>query len=258
VVTGADTHYTYGADEKRLPTARKYEQSNAYFECFNSALQLRIEKPVDVYHKSKLVPGVEMLPFPKVFGLLGSLAINMGGTTGSLGRQQEREVFEGPKGAKVGPIICYESVFGEFVTEYVKKGANVLFIITNDGWWDNTPGHKQHLAYATLRAIETRRYIARSANTGISCVIDDAGEIHHRAEWFEKTAIKYAIPLIDWETYYVKHGDYIARTLRWVALFSFLFGFYLRFRDKKHAKNKIQNKEKEKLRMRGIERMKKP
>lgn len=80
---------------------------------------------------------------------------------------------------RVGPIICYESVYGEYVTEYVKNGANLLAIVTNDGWWEDTPGYKQHLAYGCLRAIETRRSIVRSANTGISCVINERGDLIH-------------------------------------------------------------------------------
>ena len=77
---------------------------------------------------------------------------------------------------KIAPIICYESVFGKYVTEYVKKGANALFIITNDGWWKNTNGYKQHLSFASIRAIETRRPVARAANTGVSCIIDIRGK----------------------------------------------------------------------------------
>lgn len=253
IVTGADTHYEYKPGEERSPTARKFDGREGYYESFNSAIQLAIERPVQVYHKSKLVPGVEMVPFPR---LLGGLAIQMGGTSGSLGRQQEREVFDGPKGARVGPVICYESVFGEYVAEYVRKGANVLFIVTNDGWWDDTPGYKQHLAYASLRAIETRRYIARSANTGISCVVDDAGEIHHPAKWYEKTVIPYSVPLIEWKTFFVRHGDYIARFMRWIVLAALLAGAYLWRREKLVEKKRALDKEREKerLRMRNVER----
>ena len=70
---------------------------------------------------------------------------------------------------KIAPVICYESVYGEYVTDYIKKGANLIFILTNDAWWGDTQGYKQHASYARIRAIETRRSIARSANTGISC-----------------------------------------------------------------------------------------
>ena len=236
IVTGADTYYTYAPNEPQLSTSRKYQGANLYFECFNTAIQLRKDKPINLYHKSKLVPGVEMLPFPKVLGLLEPLALNMGGTTGSLGVQKEREVFEGPRGAKVGPIICFESAFGEFVTEYIKKGANVLFILTNDGWWNDSPGHKQHLAYACLRAIETRRYIARSANTGISCIIDDKGQTHECTNWFEKKVVKYKIPLIEFNTFFVNNGDFIARTLRLVVLATFIFCAYFYLNPRKKQK----------------------
>ncbi len=231
VVTGADTDYQYDEGEERLPTAREYAGGQGYYESFNSGIQLRVGKPVDVYHKSKLVPGVEMMPFPRVLGWLADLAIEMGGTSGSLGRQDYREVFDGPKGAKAGIIICYESVFGEYVTEYVRKGANILFIITNDGWWEDTPGYKQHLAYGALRAIETRRYIGRSANTGISCIIDDSGQIHNPAGWFERKAVDYTIPLIEYQSFFVKHGDYIARIMRWFAVGGLILGSYLWWKE---------------------------
>src|SRR5574343_444659 len=72
---------------------------------------------------------------------------------------------------KLAPAVCYESVYGDFMAKYIRSGAEVICIITNDGWWGNTPGHRQHLAYAKLRAIETRKQIIRSANTGISCFV---------------------------------------------------------------------------------------
>jgi apolipoprotein N-acyltransferase len=162
--------------------------------------------------------------------LLAKLAIEMGGTSGSLGRQTEREVFEGPKGAKVGTAICYESVFGEHVAEYVRKGANLLFILTNDAWWQDTPGYKQHLAYACLRAIETRKYIARSANTGISCFISDAGEIINQTKWYEKTSISLNVPLNKFSTFFVLHGDILAKLLSILSILIMVVGLVFRFR----------------------------
>jgi apolipoprotein N-acyltransferase len=64
-------------------------------------------------------------------------------------------------GFKIAPAICYESIYGEFMSKYIRNGANLICIITNDGWWKNTPGHKQHMNYARLRAIETRTWVAR-------------------------------------------------------------------------------------------------
>ncbi|MFZ8281203.1 nitrilase-related carbon-nitrogen hydrolase, partial [Staphylococcus aureus] len=75
------------------------------------------------------------------------------------------------------PIICYESIYGEYIRTYVQKKATLLSIITNDGWWGNTPGYQQHLAYAKLRAIENNRWVVRSANTGVSAIINNKGNL---------------------------------------------------------------------------------
>lgn len=236
VVTGADTHYQYGENEERQPTARKFTNAPLYYEAFNTTLQLKKGEPIQIYHKSKLVPGVEMMPFPTLFGLLSDLAIEMGGTSGSLGRQKEREIFAGPKNAKAGTIVCYESVFGEYVTEYINKDANILFILTNDGWWEDTPGYRQHLAYAQLRAIETRRWIARSANTGISAVINPKGEIVQSADWYKKAAILADIPLEDNKTFYVKNGDLISKLSYGLSGLLFITSFIPFFRERKKKK----------------------
>ena len=129
-----------------------------------------------LYHKSKLVVGVENMPFTHLFKPIEKLAINLGGTVGTIGTSKERTVFVRERDhLKVAAVICFESIFGEFCTKFVRNGAQLFFIITNDGWWKDTPGHKQHMAYARLRTIECRRSIARSANTGISAFINQRG-----------------------------------------------------------------------------------
>lgn len=124
--------------------------------------------------------------------------------------QKEREVFQNGA-ARVGPVICYESVFGSFLGGFVRKGADALFILTNDGWWDCTAGHRQHLKYASLRAIELRRDIARSASTGISCLISQTGDIRQATAYGEATAIKGEIRLNQERTFYSLWGDMIGR-----------------------------------------------
>lgn len=98
----------------------------------------------------------------------------LGGSVQGLGRQRERSVFESGS-TKIAPVICYESIYGNYIGDYIRNGAEAIFIMTNDGWWDDTPGYHQHLAYGILRAIEFRKPIARSANTGISCFVDAKG-----------------------------------------------------------------------------------
>ncbi|MEI8100879.1 MAG: nitrilase-related carbon-nitrogen hydrolase, partial [Bacteroidota bacterium] len=91
----------------------------------------------------------------------------------------------GVSNSKVAPIICYESIYGDYVSEYVKDGASWLAVITNDAWWNNTPGHKQHFSYAKLRAIEQRKWVVRSANTGISGFIDPLGRTTLHSGWYQ-------------------------------------------------------------------------
>ena len=127
-----------------------------------------------------------------------------------LGAQAERSAFKG-RDHSIGPVVCYESVYGEYCNGYVHNGAQALFIVTNDGWWDNTAGHKQHLKFASLRAIETRRAIARSANTGISAFINQRGDISSKTKYGEDAVIKESILFNDQITFYVKWGDLIGR-----------------------------------------------
>ena len=153
----------------------------------------------------------------KYLGFINDIVINIGGTTGSLGRQKESSNFVAGDGTKIAPVICYESVFGEYVASYVQKGAQLIFIITNDGWWKNTPGYKQHMSFARLRAIETRRSIARSANTGISCFINQRGDVFQPTGWWIDAAIAQSINANDKVTFYVEYGDFIARISLFVS-----------------------------------------
>lgn len=230
IIIGASTLRQYMEGEKISVTARKFTEDDAYYDAYNTALQVESGNKIQVYHKSKLVPGVERMPFPALFKPLEKLAVNLGGTTGSLGMQEDRTVFNSAEENKVAPIICYESVYGEYVSEYVKNGANFLAIITNDGWWGDTPGYKQHLIYGALRAIETRRWVARSANTGISCFINPLGEIVQATTWWTSDIIKQNITLNSEQTFYTKYGDYVARIAFYGSLLILIYYFLLRFR----------------------------
>lgn len=183
----------------------------------NTAAMIFRDGTIEYYHKSKLVIMAESTPFVGIFKPLEKFAIDLGGTVGSFTTQKERSIFSTSNGVKVGTAICYESVYGDFYREYILKGANVMSIITNDGWWGNTPGHRQHLHYASLRAIETRRAIARCANTGISAFIDKRGRIVAASEWWKPQYLNGSLPLEERLTFFVTNGDVIGR----VALFLF-------------------------------------
>ncbi|MBS1634961.1 MAG: apolipoprotein N-acyltransferase [Bacteroidetes bacterium] len=233
IITGASTMRLFKPGEVVSSTARKFTDANAYYDFFNTALQLDTSQVIGIYHKSKLVPGVERMPFPALLKPLEKLAIDMGGTMGSLGTQEERTVFfNTDKSHGIAPVVCYESVYGDYVSEYVRNGANLIFIITNDGWWEDTPGYKQHLAYGTLRAIETRCPIARSANTGISCFIDQFGDISQPTAWWEPAVIKGSLVPAHEKTLFVKVGDLISRISVIIALLAAIFSQYLRFKKR--------------------------
>jgi apolipoprotein N-acyltransferase len=220
VLTGASSYKFYFNENDVTPTARLY-QTNLYYDYFNSAFFKNSTAPKwEIYHKSKLVPGVENMPYVNVFSFLKNFVIDLGGTSGGLGRDKEPINFTDVNKVQYAPVICYESVFGEYVTEYVKKGANIICVITNDGWWGNTPGYKQHFEYAKLRAIENRRYIARSANTGISGFIDDEGNSLQQTKWDEAIAINGKVKINTEITFYTKHGDFIGNMAAFYLLFN--------------------------------------
>lgn len=215
VITGIESVKLY--HNKQTISAKK-DQSGMFYDSFNAAMQVENSANVQFYHKSKLVPGVEKMPFPAAFSILGPIFEGFGGSGGGWGWQDHPGVFYAYSGIGVAPVICYESLWGEWIAEAVKNGAQFIAIITNDAWWGNTSGKDQHLLYAKLRAIETRRDVVRSANTGISCFINQKGDIIKQAGWWTRTALKGNINLNDELTLYVKTGDIIARFLCVTAL----------------------------------------
>ncbi|MCQ4035429.1 apolipoprotein N-acyltransferase [Kaistella montana] len=234
--TGISSHQFYPDPNKKSETA--YQTSDGiYVDSYNSAVQIIPNQKVQVYHKGKLVPGVEIFPYIHVLKpLLGDAMLNLGGTIASLGIDKERKVFSNPynKG-KIAPIICYESIYGEFVTEYVKNGANFLGIMTNDSWWGVTQGHKQLMAYAKLRAIETRREIARSANSGITAHINAKGDVMADTLYGDQTALFAKVNLYDKMTFYTRAGDLLTRISIFVLGFLVFYTMIKQFQNRKKA-----------------------
>jgi apolipoprotein N-acyltransferase len=219
LVSGITSAIQYPDSTKKSVTARQHPEVG-YYDVFNAGLHLQQSGKFEFYHKSKLVPGVEKLPYPGLFGFLGPMAIDLGGSVGSYGMQEERSVFRHAQHPNLSgaPVICYESIYGEYVSEYVRNGANAIFIITNDAWWSDSPGYKQHLAYANLRAIETRRSVARSANTGISGFINQKGQLVQKSGWWVPAALKGVIRFNQEQTFYTRHGEFIGHGTQWLAL----------------------------------------
>ena len=187
--------------------ARQVGNSDRYYYCHNSALLI---DTINMQHrnKSQLTPAVEAIP--EWMGFLRNFSLTMGIARGTLKTDPESKVMTFD-GHKVAVPICYESAFGEYVSSFCKKGADLLFVITNDGWWGHTPGYRQHFEFSKLRAIENRRCVARSANTGRSGFINQRGDVLQRTHYWEPDAIRETLKANDKVTFYAKHGDYLSR-----------------------------------------------
>lgn len=187
----------------------------------NSALMLQKDAPAQFFHKSRLVVGVEKTPYPKIFVPVDEWLGGKLGYSSLMGRcegQDEISVLDVKEDLPVGCAICYESVFGDYCTGYVRRGAKAMTVITNDAWWGDTPGYRQHLNYSRLRAIELRRDIARCANTGISAFINSRGDVVMRTAWWEREVLKGKVNLSETITPFVLYGDICGR----ICCFSFL------------------------------------
>ena len=206
ILIGASTYKLFS--ERKSNASRAIPNGFGYYESYNSSLLLQQNVPATFIHKSKLVLGVEKIPFSSLFPFLEDFAIQNGGTSGSLGIESQAKIFNVDK-VKISSIICYESIYGGFVAEQIRQGAQFIGILTNDDWWGDTPGYRQHFSFAQLRAIENRRYIVRCANTGRSGIINERGEILRSSNFSEPAVIKATIPLMNGTTFYAKNGDYI-------------------------------------------------
>jgi apolipoprotein N-acyltransferase len=227
---GASSYDYIRASLRPSSTARKLG-NDLWLESHNSALMTDGTGRTEIFHKSKLVVAVEKTPYPALFCRLDDL---LGGVMGRCVGQDEISLLDirSTDGTTIpiGCAVCYESVYGEYYTDYIKKGAKAMTIITNDAWWGNTPGYKQHLSYASLRAIETRRAIARCANTGISAIISPSGEIVSETGWWTPAVLQGRIPLRDDITFFVAHGDITGRVCTFLFIL-LLLALIVRFRS---------------------------
>jgi len=233
IVIGASTYRRLKDGEKVTGSARYHEAGKFYYDRYNTAFLVDTSETYPRHHKSKLTPGVEYMPSWGPLSFLENMAIDLGGTVGSLATDKDQIPFVVRDTIIVAPLICYESVYGEFCGKFVNNGANLLFIITNDGWWGNTPGHKQHFSMARLRAIELRRSIARSANTGISCFIDQRGDVYQVTEYWVPDVIRQDLNLNNELTFYARMGDYIGRISAFLSVVFILLSIVFSIRKKK-------------------------
>ena len=231
IVAGAETIITYTPAE-RTETARRDPYSGRYYDKFNSALGIDTTDYLPIHHKGRLVIGVESTP-TWIFKVLKFLVIDLGGTVGQLGVGEPGPVFR-HNGVAVGPAICYEGLYGGFYGKFVQQGAQAMLISSNDGWWGDTPGHKLLFSISRLRAIEHRRAIARSANTGTSGFINPRGDVLQKLGWERRGILTSEVELNNKMTFYTRYGDYLGRISEYVMGLCILYYIAYRVRKKNY------------------------
>ena len=230
LLTGATTAQIYKGKNKYKYSVRN--KNNIFFEVFNSSILFSKNIPHQIYRKSKLIPGAETIPYPNIFSpIFDRFPIKIDNQIGNFGRNDSISNFYTDIGI-FSSIICYESIYGEYVSKFVKKGANWITIITNDGWWGDSYGYSQHFAYSRLRALENRKFLVRSANTGISAVINPFGEILDSLSYNKSGIINTNIYKNSKITFYTMYGDYVARISILLSLVYFI-NFFINFKKKK-------------------------
>lgn len=229
IVTGANTLRTYRRPE--TPTARL--RGGVWYDHFNTALALDTAGVAGIHHKGRLVIGVENTP-TWVFRAMEFLVIDLGGVVGQIGVGQDHNVFEN-NGIRIGGAICYEGLYGDFFGGFVRRGADVMGIVSNDGWWGDTPGYRHLFTLSRLRAVEHRRAVARSANTGRSGFIAPTGrDVGPTLGWDERGVLTFDLPVVRRTTFYTRYGDIPGRMAQYVAGLCLLYYAAWRIRRRNH------------------------
>ena len=205
LITGATYFEFY--EEGNIPPLPRTNQRGAYL-AFNAALGFYPDKPMGAYRKHNLVPIVERIPFVHFLNAIDVFGWIDWNQIQGYGKGHHADQFS-VNGTATPALICYDSVFPNWILNYVRNGAGYLTIITNDGWWGNTSGHEQHFAYARLRAIEFDRWIVRSANNGISGIIAPDGSVKIETPYWQTTAFNYEVPVHTSQTLYSRFGDWL-------------------------------------------------
>ncbi|HEX2982077.1 MAG TPA: apolipoprotein N-acyltransferase [Ignavibacteriales bacterium] len=216
----------YYPDEKAAPSDVKKTPRGLLYTSYNGALFFNPHEPdIKRYGKMKLVPFGERVPFVEALPFLGDLIKWEVGISGwNVGKEKTLFPFvNGYDTVNVNPLICYESVYPEFVSDFVHKGSGVISIITNDSWYGELSGPYQHKEIAVLRAVENRRTVVRAANGGISCIINPLGVTTAETGLYVKTYLTGEAPVQSGYTFFTLYPWVISYIASFVTILSILF-----------------------------------
>ena len=220
LIFGASTHEAFRRASAPSPLARQMKDGT-WYQSYNTAFITDGVTYSDHRNKCKLVVGAESTPYPKIFAPIDDM---LGGLMGRCVPDRQARCFEirgrgeDDRRLRTGVAICYESIYPELCKQYVDDGAQMLSVITNDGWWGDTPGYRQHFSYSRLRAIELRRDVARCANTGISGFINQRGDVVNQSGWWVPDVLESKVNLSSKKTFFATYGDIVGRVCTFVCL----------------------------------------
>jgi apolipoprotein N-acyltransferase len=196
-------------------STRRYEAYNAAF-LLGSTGEL-----LGIYRKIRLTPFAERFPYAELFGELTRLfEWGVGISAWAKGGEQRLLLLPRRLGDTValGVAICIESIFPDFMRAYARQGADVLVVISNDAWFDHTPGPMQHFAIARVRAIELRRPLLRCANSGVTAAVLPTGEVLAQLPQYEAAALPVVLPLRREQSLYERFGEGLPHAATGVSL----------------------------------------
>lgn len=231
LLTGFPDLFFY-EDSLQAPASSKImkDGSGIRYDTYNAAFLLNPNAEPQTYRKMKLTPFAERVPYADEFSFALSLFEWGVGISGyGKGPKQETLLLKTKNGdAEIGSVICIESIYPDFVRNFVSQGAELLTIITNDAWFDHTPGPEQHFRIGAMRAIENRRYIARCGNTGVSGFITPTGEVLKRAPQYITVGIAENIPLLKERSLYTRFGDWLPQICTGVSVLALLAAIFFK------------------------------
>ena len=214
-----------------------------YYTTYNGILLLSPNSSrIQRYGKMKLVPFGERVPFVDTFPALGKI-IKWGVGISGWNVGKDTTDFKIPASAadsdytkkdsiSIDGLVCYESIFPYFVTSFIRRGAKIITVVTNDSWYGNSSGPYQHKEISVLRAIENRRTVIRAANGGISCIIDPLGRTIVESKFYTKTYIVGDVHLENVETFFTKHPLIVPVISSGISLWVFGFFILLKLKEK--------------------------
>lgn len=234
-----DVNFYFNKNES--PKDAKETKSGVLYTSYNSILlftpnSLNIQK----YGKIKLVPFGEHVPFVEQFPFLGDfIKWEVGISSWNVGKDQTVFNFNDSRNfpLKVGGVICIESIYPEFVAGFVQRGANLIIVVTNDSWYGHSSGPFQHKEISVLRAVENRKTVVRTANGGVSCIIDPLGRTISSTKLFTRDVLVGDTAIQDGITIYSRFPLVFPLLSTFISIGTILFFIYKKFSTKLKKKS---------------------